>query len=468
MLLSTEIISQAIHNAAKGHVAKEEVQSMLANEDDYILDVASAVESGDYLNRMSYHEFNTRNSNGKTRHIEQPSLFTRVLQHLFILFIKPAYDMMDPDISFNCKEGYGISANDRSKSVSHRLKSIMYERRELHYALHIDQRQCYQHMSAALFRKRLKMLTDDKELIDFGVSVTFHGKSFPIGTPTSPLAHHIIMLDFDRWLGGITGPKIRYADDCILFFVTKEEANRAKWRIKNFWWYNYHIYSKRENSRILDIDREPISFCGLVYRRNKPDANGHNKGYVTPRKNIKQAVHGCRKDTSWASYFGLLSKTDSYFTMKQIEETMNFSDLTSKIKIERNFDAQPLPINELAKHTFTIFDFEIRYIKDKNSGNQVANWVRLLVGVPEYYENGLATNNMLRYVVKTESEAIVKFMEQVAVLCKMPNSGVLPIDGCQLENSCGYMFKGSTNREMYCSATNMYLPESSVYNTNRK
>ena len=138
MLLSTEIISQAIHNAAKGYVAKEEVQAMLANEDDYILDVASAVESGDYLNRMSYHEFNTRNSNGKRRHIEQPSLFTRVLQHLFILFIKPAYDMLDPDISFNCKEGYGISANDRSKSVSHRLKSIMYERRELHYALHID------------------------------------------------------------------------------------------------------------------------------------------------------------------------------------------------------------------------------------------------------------------------------------------------------------------------------------------
>lgn len=79
MHLSTEIISNAIHNAAKGHVAKEEVQYMLSHEADYILDVARAVESRTYMDRISYNEFNTVNSNGKRRHIEQPSLFTRVV-----------------------------------------------------------------------------------------------------------------------------------------------------------------------------------------------------------------------------------------------------------------------------------------------------------------------------------------------------------------------------------------------------
>lgn len=78
MHLSTEIISNAIHNAAKGHVSKEEVQYMLANENDYILDVANSIETGTYILRISYNEFNTTNSNGKRRHIEQPSLFTRV------------------------------------------------------------------------------------------------------------------------------------------------------------------------------------------------------------------------------------------------------------------------------------------------------------------------------------------------------------------------------------------------------
>lgn len=462
MLLSTEIISNAIHNAAKGHVSKEEVQNMLANEHDYILDVANSIETSSYMSRLSYNEFNTTNSNGKKRHIEQPSLFTRVLQHLFILFIKPEYDRLDPRISFNCKEGYGISANDFSKSVSHRMKSILYERRELHYALHIDQRRCYPHMTPALFRKALKSLTKDKEIIDFGVNVTFHGKSFPIGTPTSPLAHHIIMLEFDRWLGSIAGPKIRYADDCILFFATKEEANRAKWRIKNFWWYNYHIYSKRENSRILDIDKEPISFCGLVYRRKEPKLNGHGKGYVTARYNIKKAVHSCRTDASWSSYFGILSKTDSYNTLRLIEDKMNFSDLTAQIKIVREFDAQPISLADLAKHTFNIYDFELKFVKDKDTGTQVANWVRLLVGVPEYDENGESTGKWLRYTMKTESDAIVQFMEKVYALCKTSGEPVLPINDCQLENASGYMFKGSTDRELYCTHDNIHLPNSSA------
>ena len=49
MHISTEIISNAIHNAAKGHVSKEEVQNMLANEYDYILDVANSIETGSYM-----------------------------------------------------------------------------------------------------------------------------------------------------------------------------------------------------------------------------------------------------------------------------------------------------------------------------------------------------------------------------------------------------------------------------------
>lgn len=464
MNLSSEIISTAMHNAAIGHSSNAEVHDMLADEPTYVIDVANSIETGDYVSRISYREFETFNSNGKERHIEQPSLFTRVLQHLFILLIRPLYDSADPGIGFNCKRGYGISANDKHKSVSHWLKRVIYERRDLHYALHVDQRRCYPHMTPALLRRALKQLTDDRELIDFGVNVTFHGKSFPIGTPTSPLAHHIIMLSFDRWLGSINGPKIRYADDCLLFFGTREEANAAKWRIKNFWWYTYRIYAKRQNSRILNVDKEPVSFCGFVYHRTEPDAHGHNKGYVTARRNIRKAVHGCRSDSSWASYYGILAKTDSFLTMQKIEEKMEFSELTAKIKVERKFDAQPISIGDLAKLTFNIYDFELRFAKCKESGQQVANWVRLLVGVNETDENGNYTGNILRYTMKTEAEDVVKFMEKVFLMMQGSTIPVLPINNCQLENAAGYIFKGSTNRETYCTAKNIRLPNS-VYNS---
>ena len=172
------------------------------------------------------------------------------------------YRRLDPGIAYNCKEGYGITASDSRKSLIHFLKHNVYERRDLHYALTIDQRKCYEHMTRKLYRKALKMLAVDTELVDFAVNVAFNGNSLPIGTPTSPFVHHVIMLAFDRWLGSVPGPKARYADDTLILFRTREEANRAAWRIRNFWWYTYGILAKR-NPQIIDIDSSPLSFCGM-------------------------------------------------------------------------------------------------------------------------------------------------------------------------------------------------------------
>lgn len=458
MLKDAETLLNVIATAADGHRYKPEVIAMLSDKDAYTRKIRDSLVGNAYLSDISYHEFYTTNSNGKRRHIQQPSLFTRVLQHLFIYNIRPIFERCDPGISFNCKEGYGITASDDSKSLCHRIKSVLYDRRDLHYALHIDQRKCYEHMTPKLLRKALKMITSDRELIDFGVNVTFHGKSFPIGTPTSPLAHHIIMLAFDLWLGGIPGPKFRYADDLVLFFSTKEEANEAKWRIRNFWWYNYRVYAKR-NPPIVDLDSEPLSFCGMVYRR-LPGKNklSHGKGYVRPRSNIRKAARECYSDKSWASYFGILSKTDSFVSMKSIEDKMEFSKLTDKIKIKREFDAEPISIQELAKYKFNIYDFEIRYSVDKVTGEKKANWLRMLVGIKEIVDD---EEKYRRYCCKTTSDGMVDWMELVRKAIEAGQAS-LPIDNCELENAIGYVFKGSTVREQYCSRENITLPSSSV------
>ena len=445
MQVSSEQIFLAMANAARSHSRKAEVRAMLASPDDYALAVARSVALRDYP--LSYREFDTTNSNGKRRHIEQPSLLTRVLQHLFIILVQPLYDARDPHVAFNCKKGYGIHARNPGTSLAHRLKSVVYSRTDLHYTLHIDQRHCYGHMTRRLFRRALKSLTDDTELVDFGVAVTFHGDLFPIGTPTSPLAHHIIMLDFDRWLGSIPGPKFRYADDVILFFRTREESNAAKWRIKNFWWYEYGVLAKR-NPAIVDMDRCPVSFCGLVVHREGK--------YTRVRRNILERARACTSDKSWASYFGILKHTDSYKTMQSIEERMNFAKLTEKIKIDRAFDAEPIAIKELARTPFNLYDFSLRYAKGKD-GKVMPNWVRLLVGVPEYVD-GQPTGRELRYTAKTEAPAVVEFLARVKALIEA-GEDVLPIEGCELENSMGYMFKGTTNRELYCTRGNRALPD---------
>lgn len=456
MEIGKEDVVAAIRKSAIGHSYKSEVRDMLSDIDSYAESVLNAVSTGSYPELLAYREFDTVNTNGKRRHIEQPSLFTRVLQHLSIVLLKPLYDALDPHVSFNCKEGYGICASDRSKSLSHFLKHNVYDRRDLHYALTVDQRRCYDHITRKLYRKSLKRLTSDSGLIDFAVNVTFHGNSFPIGTPTSPFAHHVVMLAFDRWLGSVPGPKARYADDTVLFFRTSEEAAEAKWRIMNFWWYVYGIRAKR-NPQIIDLDGSPLSFCGIVFRRNRGrNVTSHDKGYCRPRKNIRDRARQCRRDASYSSYFGIFSKTDSFNFLTTLEERMNFSELTQKIKITRSFDAQPISLPELAKHVFNIYDFELRYNKDGT-----ANWVRLMVGYPEIDSEGTATGKYLRFCLKTEAEAIVQFMAMVKVAVDR-GEAKLPFDGVELENACGYMFRGSTEREMYCSKENIVLPNSSV------
>ncbi len=452
MLLDSDLIRRAIRKAAKGHSSKAEVRDMLSGIDEYAIRVASAIESGTYISMLSYREFDTTNSNGKRRHIEQPSLFTRVLQHLSIVLLKPLYDSLDPRISYNCKDGYGISASNPSMSLSRFLKRNVYSRPDLRYALAIDQRHCYDHMTRKLYRRALKLLTGDSELIDFAVNVTFHGNSFPIGTPTSPFAHHVIMLSFDRWLGSVPGPKARYADDVIVFCHTKEEANAAKWRIANFWWYTYCLRAKR-NPRIVDLDREPLSFCGLVIRRTP---GGHSLGYCRPRSNIRLRAMRCRSDASYAAYFGIFSHTDSFSFLAKLEADMKFSELTGRIKIVRAFDAQPISLAELARVKFNIYDFELKYDKEGK-----ANWLRMIVGVPETGADGIPTGNYLRYCIRTEAKAMVDYMAEVKKACDT-GEAKLPFDDVELENSCGYMFKGTTDREMYCTRDNISLPNSSA------
>ncbi len=418
-------------NAAKNHRKKKEVVDMLANIDRYADDVLMSVRDGSYQSRLEYHHFKRMNSNGKLRNISSPSLYTRVLQHLFLLYLLPTYYAADPGIALNCKTGCGIMASWPNQSVLSKLKRLVYSRREYRYALIIDQRQCYAHITRKLFRKMLgRLFREDPELVSFGVDVCFDGNVFPIGTPTSPPAHHVVMLGFDRWLGGVAPFKIRYADDCLLAFRTKEEAQEARWRVANYWWYEMRILAKTSTARIVNLDREPLSFCGVVVRRS---FGTHSRGYAVLRKNIRSKARRCRKASSWPSYYGMLSNVDGYRTMKSIEAKMNLSELTSKVKIERPLDAAHIDIQDLCGKIFSIRDYEIRCDKEGRP-----NWLKMLIGLTEgeKREKAFEVHGEYRYMVEFLKRAEDAFGKEA----------LLPLTGMEIEKSCGYIFKGSTNR----------------------
>lgn len=438
------IITQAIHNASKGHKIKKEVREMLEDIDKSDETVLESLKDGSYKNKIAYRQLVKTSSKGKPRNIDSPSLFTRVLQHLFILLIRPIYDSVDNMNGLNCKEGCGITAKEKSKSIVSKLKSVYFDRRDLNYAVIIDQRKCYEHITKKLVRKSLKYLTRDKWLIDFGIDVSFCGDRFPIGTPTSPLLHHIVCLRFDHWCKSASSFSIRYADNCFLAVHTREEAQQLLWRVRNYWWYELGIRAKRKESRVVPLT-EPLDFCGYIFHRiSDKCCNSHNKGYVTVRRSIMNKALHCKKAESYASYFGILKHADAFNKLLYIERgNMKLSELTEKVKIKRKMDAPNIKMLELVDKTFTIYEYEIRL--DSKTGEP--NYIKCVIGMDELDDEGNPTGRILAKEFHGNYSYLIEFI----VYCEneFGKENLLPMNEMVIEQSCGYIFRGSTYQMKY-------------------
>ena len=427
---------RAILTAAAGHLSKPEIQAALADVKGTADSLYAAFVDGTYRQLLEYRQLVKVNNNGKRRKIDSPLATTRFLQHFAHNTLEPIYLSKDNGNGLNCKSGAGITSKDHRLSVIHRMKSVYYSRQDLKYALVIDQRKCYEHMKPAVFRRMLRNLVNDRYFVDFITDVTFVNGKLPIGTPMSPLAHHIAMLSFDIFARQMAPEGLRYADNVILFFHTKEDAQQAKWRVKNFWWYELGIRAKRQETRVVSLD-EPLDFCGYVFHRG---GGGHSRGYVTLRKST---LARARKATprNWGSYFGILQHADCFAEMLKIQKEMKLSQLTNKIKLTRNLDAPNIAIKDVLDKEITIVDYELRC-----DGDGKPNWIKMLIGIPS--EDG----RVQAREVHGSYQYIVEFLAQAEKLMG-GKSAIIPIENVVIQNQCGYIFKNSTNQLQFIDET---------------
>lgn len=456
--ITCDDIREAIESASKDKRRRKDVRKVLENMDTYIKELKQHIEDGTWKSLIKFTQSEKTGNNGKKRKLDTPNFDTLILEHIFINKVMPIYKKHDPLVSLNCKKGCGIVApkkeNVKKKNyVLPRVKHLFYDLREYEWLVSADQRKCYEHIKPSVFRKELKKIISDREMIEFAMGVCFNDGKLPIGAPSSSLVHHIIMLDFHRWLCRNSGWRLCYADNCIAAFETKEEAQQMKWRIKQYWWYELKLRAKRSETRVLSIsDARGFDFCGYRVFRNKLNLkqkmNGitqRNKGYCQPRKTILKRASECRKNTSWSSYFGLLRNSDSYRKMVKIESSMKLKDLTSKIKIDRTMDAKNIKASELAKsgQLFTIYDYEIR--NSEKTGKP--NWIKCLIGIPEKDNNGELTGKTKAYEFHGGMMSIVEYMKKVEDAFGKKN--LLPIEEVAISDQCGYIFANSTNQKEY-------------------
>mgnify|MGYP000429319121 CR=1 FL=1 len=436
MVIAYHDMLQAIQRATFGRSRRPDVAAWLSRSVENAQRLINSISRGTYMQASRYRRMLKKNANGKVRNIYRPELDTLILQHLCMIMLEPYYAERDPGISYNCKPGWGLTAKARGKSLLHRAKHIFYDRRDLHYLVHIDQRKCYDHIKPKHLRRALKRMGVSACVNDFACDICFHAGTLPIGAPTSPLVHHLIMLEFDLWLGGLTGNALRYADDLFLFLQTKDDANQAIWRVRNYWWYEYGIRAKRHTAKLVDIDVNPVDLCGYILHRHPYGAR--SKGHVSVRRNIMQRARRAN-NRNWGSYFGILKHADTFGAMKSIERKMKLRQLTNKIRIDRRLDADPISVKDLAESgdLFTIYDYELRC-----DAKGRPNWIKCLIGIEE--RNADSAEPMIRaYEFHGCYAGIVDYLN----ICEKAfgKANVLPLEDCMLENRCGYVFKDSTN-----------------------
>lgn len=437
-------VERAAHDAVRYHMGKWEIQDFCREWEGNISLILAMLLDGSYVEHITYRKLEKTNRNGKRRQIDSPTLVTRILQYVFINRVRPLYDERDNQTGLNCKIGCGLNATDKRKSVRHRVKHLFYDCRDIHYVACIDQRRCYQHVKTKTFRKSLKTLTTDSWLVEYGCNVTMVDGTLPIGTPVSPLAHHIIMLGFDRDMACDYPFYVRYADNIMVGCCSKAEVSEAYWRIKQRWWYELGIRVNRWDSHIYDIDKEAVDFCGTVYHRNAGKGFfDHNKGYALIRRSTADAA---RKATprNWGCYFGQLVGADTFHLIQSIEsKNMKLSELTSKIKIDRKMDAPNVQPKDLLGRVVDIIDYEIR-----QNGKGQDNWVKLLIAYDEYDADGMATGRKAMCEMHGDYRGIHAYLRALERTYG-GKSVFLPIEDAEIVNSCGYIFRGSTNQMHY-------------------
>ena len=336
-------------------------------------------------------------------------------------------------IARNCIEGRGICSEDIDKGLLRPMRRLFYDQRQYTHLVCIDERKCYEHTTVKAYRKGMKAIGASRELIDFGEAVGFVRGILPIGTPTSPLMHHIAVYPFDVWLVDNYPHALRYADNVFVPALTLEEGHQAMWRIKMFWWYEIGVRSKSTEQRVVAINDIFVDICGFCLCRYTPRKDNHGKGLTRIRKSIwHNAIHAETKE-SWASYFGILSHADCYRSLKNKCKEMKLEELTSRCKLKRAMDAIEYDPKEVLEiESFDIIDYEI--LQDKKSHED--NWINLFCGKKKE-----GTHKLKAFAFHGNMKCIYQWFRMLEK--EFGDRSFLPIEGARLVKRRGYLLDGT-------------------------
>ena len=133
-MVTEQIVRDAFFKASEDRKEKPVVVEFQDNLDDNCKLIADVINSGKTGEYVKYIQLKRKNTNGKWRDIDAPAFFTLVMQHVWIMLVKPLYMEKETSIARNCIEVRGICSEDnwinlfcgRKKEGSKKLKAFAF------------------------------------------------------------------------------------------------------------------------------------------------------------------------------------------------------------------------------------------------------------------------------------------------------------------------------------------------------
>jgi len=248
-------LADAVFLAAKGKRRRAGVRQFLAGVDDHLNRLSDSVLTETYvpdpLREFVIHD-------PKRRTIHAPTFRDRVLHHAIILQAGPQMDRTLIDDSFACRSGKGpIAAVMRAQHFSRRfpwflkgdLASYFHS---INHELLLER--LNRRFKGAGFRDLLRRVVSGFQ--------TRPGTGLPIGALTSQYFANLYLNDADRWLIARQNvcAYVRYMDDMICWFATKDAALNTLAELKEFL-SEYLVLTLKPGSQV-NRTACGISFCG--------------------------------------------------------------------------------------------------------------------------------------------------------------------------------------------------------------
>lgn len=243
-------------------------------------------------------------SNGKTRPLGIPTILDRIVQECVRIVIEPICEarFYPHSYGFRPYRAQKHAVMDIVNIINASCKSP----EQPTWAVEGDIKGCFDNINHRLLLQKLwRMGIHDKRLIkiiglmlkagyiEYGIFKN-DGQGTPQGGILSPLLANVYLNDFDwyvgrkyynpprqckykcndsrrlKWSGVAPKYNIRFADDWVILTSTRQEAERLKRELTEYFRYRMKLELSQEKTKVTDLKTEGIRFLGFVIKAEKP------------------------------------------------------------------------------------------------------------------------------------------------------------------------------------------------------